>query len=60
MEGENIKGGKEEEVAERGRRRGAKGKISPCNDHGGEPQKPQFVAKFKRKIKKTVNIAKQI
>lgn len=33
---------------------GTKGKISPCNDHGGEPQKPQFVAK-----KKKVNIAEQ-
>ncbi len=30
-----------------GRRGGAKGKISPCNDHGGEAQKPQSVAKEK-------------
>lgn len=32
-------------MAGRGKRKGAKGKISPCNDHGGEPQKPQSVAK---------------
>lgn len=33
---------------ERKRREGgAKGKISPCNDHGGDPQKPQSVANKK-------------
>lgn len=33
----------------RGEEEGGKGKISPCNDHGGEPQKPQYVAKEKSK-----------
>lgn len=39
-----MKEGKEEGTGsgrKRGERKGgAKGKISPCNDHGGEPQKP--------------------
>lgn len=46
-EGENTKG-KREEGTGSGRERGeegAKGKISPCNDHGVEPQKPQYAAK---------------
>lgn len=41
-----MKGGKKG-GRERGERRGAKGKISPCNDHGGAPQKPQSVANKK-------------
>lgn len=52
MKGENTKGGKRRGngkwQVERGRGRGAKGKISPCNDHGGEPLKPQSVAKEKK------------
>lgn len=50
-EGENIK--KETESGggrkwQKGRG-GTKGKISPCNDHGGEPQKPTYLAKKKKK-----------
>lgn len=50
VKGENTKeekrgGGRE--VAEREERRGAKGKISPCNDHGGEPQSDNLLHKKK-------------
>lgn len=45
MKGEIQKGGKEGGQKVAGREgRGAKGKISPCND-GGEPHKPQSIAK---------------
>lgn len=47
MKGENTKGGKEGGNRKWQGERGTKGKISPCNDHGGEPQKPQSVAKKK-------------
>lgn len=56
MRDETRKEEKKWECEEAGREEkggGAKGKISPCNDHGVEPQKPQSFAKEK------VNIAKQ-
>lgn len=56
MKDETRKEEKKWECKEAGREEkggGAKGKISPCNDHGVEPQKPQSFAKEK------VNIAKQ-
>lgn len=56
MKDETRKEEKKWECEEAGREEkggGAKGKISPCNDHGAEPQKPQSFAKEK------VNIAKQ-
>lgn len=39
--------GEKRKWQEERREEGAKGKISPCNDHGVEPQKPQSVAKEK-------------